>query len=54
LQHIQRLKQKQEEELVLLRKEATALEIMRKNYEQLVKSHTMRHNAAASGLLSGR
>jgi hypothetical protein len=40
--------------LGLLRKEVVALEIMRKNYEQLVKSHTARSNAAAAAMGSER
>jgi hypothetical protein len=35
-QYVQQQKKKQEEELSLLKKEAVALEIMKRNYEQLV------------------
>ena len=39
IQYVQNQKLKQEEELSMLRKEVIALQIMRGNYEQLVKAH---------------
>ncbi len=39
IQQVQQQKKRQEEELALLRKEVIALQIMRGNYEQLVKMH---------------
>ena len=39
IQHVQNQKDKQEEELARLKKEVIALQIMRANYEQLVKAH---------------
>ena len=51
---MQQQKKKQEEDLNLLKKEVVALEIMKRNYEQLVKSHMARTNAAAAGLASDR
>ncbi|XP_059086273.1 max-like protein X [Tigriopus californicus] len=39
IQFVQQQKKKQEDDLSLLRKEVIALQIMRANYEQLVKAH---------------
>ena len=39
IQYVSAQKKKQEEELASLRKEVVALQIMRGNYEQLVKAH---------------
>ena len=39
IQHVQNQKDNQEEELARLKKEVIALQIMRANYEQLVKAH---------------
>ena len=39
IQHVQNQKDRQEEELARLKKEVIALQIMRANYEQLVKAH---------------
>ena len=39
IQHVQNQKDTQEEELARLKKEVIALQIMRANYEQLVKAH---------------
>ena len=48
---VQAQKKKQEEELSQLRKEVVALQIMKANYEQLVKAH--RQGAAAADLRDG-
>lgn len=47
IQHVESQKKKQEVELNGLKKELTALEIMRENYEQLVKAH--QSSTAVSG-----
>ena len=54
IQFVQQQKKKQEDDLNKLKKEVVALEIMRRNYEQLVKSHTARSNAAAAAIGSDR
>ena len=46
IQYVQTQKKKQEEELSLLRKEVIALQIMRENYEQLVKAHQAQPSAS--------
>ena len=48
---LQAQKKKQEDELSQLRKEVVALQIMKANYEQLVKAH--RQGAAAADLRDG-
>jgi hypothetical protein len=54
IQFVQQQKKKQEDDLNKLKKEVVALEIMRRNYEQLVKSHMARSNAAAAATGSDR
>ena len=45
IQHVQSQKRKQEDDLASLRKEVVALQIMRTNYETLVKAHQAQPNS---------
>lgn len=45
IQHVQSQKKKQEDDLASLRKEVIALQIMRTNYETLVKAHQAQPNS---------